>query len=270
VHGGGITLLSRLPDDVAISNRQQRLAELNAWQPPEPDEWLPAPLPSDVDDPGLVRKHYAYLAEHLVALLHTPVPSVFEATPESLTDVDFHFWSQNFPEVFQRKNIDASAVPAVGAYLGEVLVRHLGGGGFVRPPEAPGGRGPGPSAGGAGRGPKCECEPGPGERAHGGAAEEGSGPPPSGCAPASGDASFSHGVRGDSHAHGVRAPQVLERWKLSLLNRPGALWQVLTELHESGKRQQKAGEAMPVHDAITYLENHVVLAPLRSYVQAAA
>jgi len=127
VHGGGITLLSRLPDDVAISNRQQRLAELNAWQPPEPDEWLPAPLPSDVDDPGLVRKHYAYLAEHLVALLHTPVPSVFEATPESLTDVDFHFWSQNFPEVFQRKNIDASAVPAVGAYLGEVLVRNLGG-----------------------------------------------------------------------------------------------------------------------------------------------
>ena len=96
------------------------------------------------------------------------------------------------------------------------------------------------------------------------------GRPPSGCAPASGDASFSHGVRGDSHAHGVRAPQVLERWKLSLLNRPGALWQVLTELHESGKRQQKAGEAMPVHDAITYLENHVVLAPLRSYVQAAA
>jgi len=120
-------LLSRLPDDVAISHRQQRIAQLNAWQPPEPDEWLPTPLASDVDDPGLVRKHYAYLAEHLVALLHTPVPSVFKATPESLTDVDFHFWSQNFPEVFQRKNIDASAVPAVGAYLGEVLVRHLGG-----------------------------------------------------------------------------------------------------------------------------------------------
>jgi hypothetical protein len=56
--------------------------------------------------------------------------------------------------------------------------------------------------------------------------------------------------------HGVLAPQVLERWKLSLLNRPGAVWQVLTELHESGKQHQKSGEAMPVHDAITYLENH--------------
>lgn len=56
--------------------------------------------------------------------------------------------------------------------------------------------------------------------------------------------------------HGVLAPGVLERWKLALLNRSGAVWQVLTELHESGKRQQKAGEAKPVHDAITYLENH--------------
>jgi hypothetical protein len=56
--------------------------------------------------------------------------------------------------------------------------------------------------------------------------------------------------------HGALAPAVLERWKLSLLNRPGAVWQVLTELHESGKRHQKSGEAMPVHDAITYLENH--------------
>lgn len=56
--------------------------------------------------------------------------------------------------------------------------------------------------------------------------------------------------------HGVLAPQVIERWKLSLLNREGAVWQVLAELHESGKRQQRQGESMPVHDAITYLENH--------------
>jgi len=56
--------------------------------------------------------------------------------------------------------------------------------------------------------------------------------------------------------YGALASAVLDRRKLSLLNRPGAVWQVLTELHASGRRPHKAGEARPVHDAITYLENH--------------
>jgi hypothetical protein len=122
-------LLARVVDDVAISERERKVAELNAWQPPEPEEWLPAEaaLPSDVAEPRAACEHYALLAEHLVALLHTKVPSVFKATPESLTDVDFQLWHEDFPRVFERHNIDEHAVPAVGAYLGEVLVRHLGG-----------------------------------------------------------------------------------------------------------------------------------------------
>jgi hypothetical protein len=122
-------LLSRVVEGFSLAERQRKIAELNDWRPPEPDEWLPAEsaLPPDVESPERVREHYGYLAEHLVALLHTPVPSVFKETPESLTDVDAHFWSENFPEVFERKNIDESAVPAVAAYLGEVLVRNLGG-----------------------------------------------------------------------------------------------------------------------------------------------
>jgi hypothetical protein len=56
--------------------------------------------------------------------------------------------------------------------------------------------------------------------------------------------------------HGAQASAVLERWKLWLLNRSGAVWQVLSELHDSGKREQRVGEAQPVHEAITYLENH--------------
>ncbi|HYO58756.1 hypothetical protein [Archangium sp.] len=122
-------LLSRVVDGVAIHERQRRISEFNAWQPPEPEEWLPADaaLPPDVEDPKRAREHYGYLAEHLVALLHTKVPSVFEATPESLTAVDYQFWHEDFPRVFERHNIDAHAVPAIGAYLGEVLVRHLGG-----------------------------------------------------------------------------------------------------------------------------------------------
>ncbi|QRK13041.1 hypothetical protein JQX13_25255 [Archangium violaceum] len=122
-------LLSRVVDDFAISKRQRKIAEFNAWQPPEPEEWLPAEsaLPPDVNDQELVRGYYATLSERLVALLHSKVPSVFKETPESLTDVDVHFWLEDFPEVFERKNIDEHAVPAVGAYLGEVLVRNLGG-----------------------------------------------------------------------------------------------------------------------------------------------
>jgi hypothetical protein len=122
-------LVARLVDEVGIGKRQRRIAELNAYQPLEPEEWLPAnaALPSDVPDTKAALEHYSLLAEYLVALMHTEVPSVFEQTPESLTDVDFQLWVENFPEVFERHHIDQRAVPTVGAYLGEVLVRHLGG-----------------------------------------------------------------------------------------------------------------------------------------------
>ncbi|ATB30637.1 hypothetical protein [Melittangium boletus] len=122
-------LLTRVVDRVASHERQRRIAEFNAWQPPEPEEWRPAAsaLPSDVEDPAAAREHYDDLAEHLVALLHTQVPSVFKAMPESLTDVDFYFWREEFPTSRSREAIEERAVPAIGAYLGEVLVRHLGG-----------------------------------------------------------------------------------------------------------------------------------------------
>ena len=122
-------LLSRVVDESAISERQRTIAGFNAHPPPEPEEWLPANalLPSDVEDAEQAREHYGFLAERLVALLHTDVLSVFDATPESLTDVDFRFWHQGFPERFERWKVDEHAVPAVGAYLGRVLVNNLGG-----------------------------------------------------------------------------------------------------------------------------------------------
>jgi hypothetical protein len=122
-------LLSRIVDLCYINERQRRIAHFNAWQPPEPDEWLPthASLPPDVKDPKAALEHYSYLAETLVALMHTDVPTVFETSPPSLTDLDFRFWRDDFPEFFERQKVDEHAVPAVGAYLGEVLVKHLGG-----------------------------------------------------------------------------------------------------------------------------------------------
>jgi hypothetical protein len=128
-HPDVVPLLSRVVDHTASHERQLKIAEFNAWQPPEPEEWRPASsaLLSDVDNPERALEHYGTLAEHLVALLHTQVPSVFEETPESLTDVDFYFWREDFPKSRLRENIEAYAVPAIGAYLGQVLVRNLAG-----------------------------------------------------------------------------------------------------------------------------------------------
>nr|WP_253895299.1 hypothetical protein [Corallococcus exercitus] len=120
-------LLSRLPEEFAISERQRKIAEFNAFRPPEPDEWLPVAHPSDVEEPERVRNSYGDLSESLVAALHTKVPSIFDATPESLTDLDLYFWRENFPERYKRDLIDAHTAPALGAYLGGVLVRRLGG-----------------------------------------------------------------------------------------------------------------------------------------------
>jgi hypothetical protein len=122
-------LLLRTVDRAAIHERPRKIAEFNAWRPPEPAEWLPADaaLPLDMDDPERVLEHYDLLTEHLVALLHSEVPSVSTATPESLTDADFYFWREEFPTSRLREAIDEHAVPAIGAYLGEVLVRNLGG-----------------------------------------------------------------------------------------------------------------------------------------------
>ncbi|WP_309893793.1 hypothetical protein, partial [Archangium sp.] len=112
-------LLSRVVDRAASHQRQRRIAELNAWQPPEPEEWRPADsaLPPDVDNLERALDQYSLYAEHLVALLHAQVPSVFDATPESLTEADFYFWREEFPTSRPREAIDEHGVPAIGAYL---------------------------------------------------------------------------------------------------------------------------------------------------------
>jgi hypothetical protein len=55
---------------------------------------------------------------------------------------------------------------------------------------------------------------------------------------------------------GDKAPALRERWKMSLLNTPGAIWRIATALHESGKRQVVVGDSRPIHEALTYIENH--------------
>jgi len=53
-----------------------------------------------------------------------------------------------------------------------------------------------------------------------------------------------------------RAPEILGAWRLGLLNRRAAVDDILTALTTSGKRAVRVGTTRPVHEAITYLENH--------------
>ncbi len=54
-------------------------------------------------------------------------------------------------------------------------------------------------------------------------------------------------------AHGSA---VLQGWRLRLLNRTSSVTEILQELRSSGKAEVLVGTSRPVHEAITYLENH--------------
>ena len=70
---------------------------------------------------------YRAWADDLAILLHPDVADYFAAPPEALTDIDFRLWREKFPEFYERERIDRKLFPSVGAYLGFMLVRHLGG-----------------------------------------------------------------------------------------------------------------------------------------------
>jgi hypothetical protein len=50
--------------------------------------------------------------------------------------------------------------------------------------------------------------------------------------------------------------KVLTKWRLMLLNEADAVEQILGALKASGKESARSGDSRPVHEAITYLENH--------------
>jgi len=123
-------LLECTLDNVAFSERQTETARLNTYRPPEVTEWLPASnaLPPDVDDVEITIERYEGLyAERVAALLHKDIPAVMKATAASLPHVDHHLWALDYPGQFKRPDLDNDMVPALGAYLGLVLRRNLGG-----------------------------------------------------------------------------------------------------------------------------------------------
>jgi hypothetical protein len=123
-------LLNAVVDGLSCGEQSAAIATWNAFRPPEPDEWLPAGRApaSDVPDPGReVARYGSQLSERLVALLHPYVKGIRAADPRLLPRVDAHFWAFDYPRGYPRATIDEDLVPALGAWLGEVLVKSLGG-----------------------------------------------------------------------------------------------------------------------------------------------
>lgn len=56
--------------------------------------------------------------------------------------------------------------------------------------------------------------------------------------------------------HGDESRATLHRWKKALLRRKGAAGEILEELRASGREYRRHGDSQPVHEAITYIENH--------------
>jgi hypothetical protein len=100
----------------------------NAYVAPPVDDWrASAEVASDVPEPELAIEDYDMAAEHLIALLHDKIDGIGRFSPDTLPMIDAYFYRANYPARFDRADIDADLVPALGAYVGEVLRRRLGG-----------------------------------------------------------------------------------------------------------------------------------------------
>jgi hypothetical protein len=117
-------------DDLAFAEREAAAKRFSEMRPDEPDAWRPAAdqPASDVPDPDAeVAAYSGRYAEQFVALMHRPVPDVGNFELDCLPKVDHHFWSTNYSGRFNRADIDNDLVPALGAWLGKLLVLNLGG-----------------------------------------------------------------------------------------------------------------------------------------------
>jgi hypothetical protein len=113
-----------------LSSRRKEIERYNDFRPPPVSEWLPAhQVQSDVENPARKIGFYETMAEGLIAVLHTQVDSVLSQTPGSIIEVDDYVLRERWAEFYEHMSLDkrAQLVPMLGAYLGELLIKHLGG-----------------------------------------------------------------------------------------------------------------------------------------------
>ncbi|EDX71720.1 hypothetical protein MC7420_2386 [Coleofasciculus chthonoplastes PCC 7420] len=74
------------------------------------------------------------LAEQLVVFLHTDVEEVFTYSRSALEKLDTFFTEHPQKLEYKEQHLQKEFIPALGAYLGEVIVQELGGDWLVREP----------------------------------------------------------------------------------------------------------------------------------------
>jgi hypothetical protein len=106
-------------------NRGAEIERLNAYKVPPVVEVSDPPLPSQGDAKAAVEA-YDDRAEQLIALLRKQVPDIETFEPRVLPLIDYWCWNFSFA-AYDRKDVENDLVPALGAYVALVMIKHLGG-----------------------------------------------------------------------------------------------------------------------------------------------
>ena len=95
----------------------------------EPSEWRPAAeaLPSDVDDPVAASDRYSDDAENFIAGFHGDIEGLTRETADSFRHIDEYLLMRDYWHDDPPRQAIALLVPAIGAYVGTVMVNKLDG-----------------------------------------------------------------------------------------------------------------------------------------------
>ncbi|WP_233261306.1 hypothetical protein [Vitiosangium sp. GDMCC 1.1324] len=111
-----------------LFQQRQVVERYNTYHPPPVSEWLSASQQPGSDVPDVQAAIALYedtYVRQLLDLLHRGVPSVMDRSPESLPHLDWDSWRTARGWRFPYEK-DTRLIP-VGAYLGMLLVKELGG-----------------------------------------------------------------------------------------------------------------------------------------------
>jgi hypothetical protein len=113
-----------------LSTLRKEIERYNHYRPPPVTEGRPAAeVHSDAEDPARKIAFFEVQAEGLIAVLHTQIDSVLGQEPGSIIEVDDYVMRERWAasQEYMPQSKRDRLVPMLGAYLGELLIKHLGG-----------------------------------------------------------------------------------------------------------------------------------------------